>query len=168
MGNCQAVDAAALVIQHPSGRQERLYWQIPVSEIMRMNPGHYVSLIIPLPVSEDQQGNQPQNTVRFTRVKLLRPTETLTLGHAYRLITSQDVMKVTRAKKYAKTKRESMKKFQHHGQDNLSSRRKSDAETTNQEPKHERQSSSKTPVNAATMRSKSWRPSLQSISEAGS
>ncbi|KAE8732117.1 Nucleobase-ascorbate transporter 7 [Hibiscus syriacus] len=125
---------------------------------------------------EDQQVNQPQNTVRFTCVKLLWPTETLTLDHAYhltldhayRLITSQDVMKVMRAKKIAKTKRESIKKLQHHGQENLSSRRKSDAVTTNQEHKHERQSSRKTHVNAAAMRTKSWRPSSQRISEAAS
>ncbi|KAL4278177.1 hypothetical protein GQ457_03G025880 [Hibiscus cannabinus] len=164
MGNCQAVDAAALVIQHPSGRQERLYGPISASKVMRMNPGHYVSLIIPLPVSEDGQGNQDPNTVRFTRVKLLRPTEILTLGHAYRLIPSQEVMKVLRARKYAKTKRESMKKLQHLGQG-----RKTDAETTNQELKHERQSSrTAAPVKSAAMKSKSWRPSLQSISEAGS
>ncbi|KAK8643553.1 hypothetical protein V6N13_012842 [Hibiscus sabdariffa] len=171
MGNCQAVDAAALVIQHPSGRLERLYWSIQASEVMRMNPGHYVSLIIPLPVSEEEQGTQDRNTVRFTRVKLLRPTETLTLGHAYRLITSQEVVKVLRAKKYAKTKREQMKKLQQHGQqENPSSGRKSDAEITDQlqEQKQERQSSRATAVNGAAIRSKSWRPSLQSISEAAS
>ncbi|KAL4336228.1 hypothetical protein GQ457_07G016710 [Hibiscus cannabinus] len=163
MGNCQAVDAAALVIQHPSGRLERLYWSIQASEVMRMNPGHYVSLIIPLPVSPEEQGS----TVRFTRVKLLRPTETLTLGHAYRLITSQEVVKVLRAKKYAKTKREQMKKLQHHGQQENP---KSDAENTDQvqEQKQERQSSRTAAVNGAAMRSKSWRPSLQSISESAS
>uniref|UniRef100_A0A2P2MBP8 Uncharacterized protein MANES_05G090500 n=1 Tax=Rhizophora mucronata TaxID=61149 RepID=A0A2P2MBP8_RHIMU len=86
MGNCQAIDAAALVIQHPGGKIERLYWPITASEVMRMNPGHYVSLIIPLPVSgEDQE----QKTVQFTRVKLLRPADTLALGHAYRLVTTQ-------------------------------------------------------------------------------
>lgn len=168
MGNCQAIDAAALVIQHPSGRLERLYWPIPVSEVMRMNPGHYVSLIIPLPVSQEEEANhhQDRDTVRFTRVKLLRPTDTLSLGHAYRLITSQEVMKFMRAKKYAKTKRESMKKLQHHGQDNLTSGGKFDAHITNQELKNERQISRTSSVNAASMRSKSWRPSLQSISEA--
>ncbi|KAK8486109.1 hypothetical protein V6N13_121355 [Hibiscus sabdariffa] len=167
MGNCQAVDAAALVIQHPSGRLERLYWSIQASEVMRTNPGHYVSLIIPLPVSQEEQGNR----VRFTRVKLLRPTETLTLGHAYRLITSQEVVKVLRAKKYAKTKREQMKKLQQHGQqENPTAGRKSDAENTDQvqEQKQERQSSRTAAVNGAAMRSKSWRPSLQSISEAAS
>lgn len=88
MGNCQAIDAAALVIQHPSGRIERLYWQVSVSEVMKMNPGHYVSLIIPLSTNETDEKSD-QKTVRFTRVKLLRPTDTLDLGHAYRLVTSQ-------------------------------------------------------------------------------
>lgn len=103
MGNCQAVDAAALVIQHPSGRIERLYWPVVASEVMRTNPGHYVSLIIPLPQSEED--NREPKTVRFTRVKLLRPNDTLALGHAYRLVTTQEVMKVLRAKKYAKSKK---------------------------------------------------------------
>ncbi|KAK3223440.1 hypothetical protein Dsin_010465 [Dipteronia sinensis] len=99
------MDAAALVIQHPSGKLKRLYWPVPASEIMRINPGHYVSLFIALPVS-DQDDNHDQKTVRFTRVKLLRLSDTLALGHAYRVITSQEVMKVLRAKKYAKTKRQ--------------------------------------------------------------
>lgn len=100
MGNCQAVDAAVLVIQHPSGKIERLYWPIAASEVMRTNPGHYVSLIIPLPPQQDDHNNNHQdhknnnnnNTVRFTRVKLLRPNETLNLGHAYRLITTQGML----------------------------------------------------------------------------
>lgn len=93
MGNCQAIDAAALVIQHPGGKIERLYWNTSASEVMRLNPGHYVSLIIPLPVSQEQEEeeNNEQKTVRFTRVKLLRPNETLTLGHAYRLVTTQGI-----------------------------------------------------------------------------
>lgn len=124
MGNCQAVDAAALVIQHPNGKIDRMYWPMTVSEVMKMNPGHYVSLIIPLPISDDDQ----DKTVRFTRVKLLRPTDTLVLGRAYRLVTTQgislfkctisffyskglifffitEVMKVLRAKKHAKMKK---------------------------------------------------------------
>lgn len=87
MGNCQAVDAAALVIQHPNGKIDRMYWPMTASEVMKMNPGHYVSLIIPLPISDDHQ----DKTVRFTRVKLLRPTDTLVLGRAYRLVTTQGI-----------------------------------------------------------------------------
>ncbi|KAK3223257.1 hypothetical protein Dsin_010282 [Dipteronia sinensis] len=178
MGNCQAIDAAALVIQHPSGKLERLYWSVPASEIMKINPGHYVSLIIPLPVSGDQDdNNQDQKTVRFTRVKLLRPSDTLVLGHAYRLITSQEVMKVLRAKKYAKTKRQQQESVESLHSAAAQEKQSSLAETeevssdenTFQATKHERhrpRTSSST--NPAAMRSKSWRPSLQSISEAGS
>jgi len=90
MGNCQAVDAAVLVIQHPCGKIDRLYWPVTASEVMKTNPGHYVSLIMPLP-PQPQEQNQEQKTVRFTRVKLLRPNETLNLGHAYRLITNQGI-----------------------------------------------------------------------------
>ncbi|XP_073315881.1 uncharacterized protein [Primulina huaijiensis] len=105
MGNCQAVDAAALVIQHPNGKLERMYWSITANEVMKMNPGHYVSLIIPLPASGDENTGDDFRTVRFTRVKLLRPSDTLVLGRAYRLVTTQEVMKVLRAKKHAKMKR---------------------------------------------------------------
>jgi hypothetical protein len=90
MGNCQAVDAAVLVIQHPCGKIDRLYWPVTASEVMKTNPGHYVSLIIPLP-PQPQEQNHEQKIVRFTRVKLLRPNETLNLGHAYRLITNQGI-----------------------------------------------------------------------------
>ena len=87
------MDAAALVIQHPCGKIERLYWPVTASEVMRMNPGHYVSLIIPLPApgEEQNQEREQKKTVRFTKVKLLRPNETLNLGHAYRLITTQGI-----------------------------------------------------------------------------
>ncbi|GMY26164.1 Serine/threonine-protein kinase TAO3 [Fagus crenata] len=173
MGNCQAIDAAALVIQHPSGRIERLYWQVSASEVMKMNPGHYVSLIIPLPVSEEE--NQEQKaTVRFTRVKLLRPNDTLTLGHAYRLVTTQEVVKVLRAKKNAKMKKqqpESAEKSQtvpEKPSSGCEEEGNSDKEKTYQAMRHERHRTRTTPMNPAAMRSKSWRPSLQSISEATS
>lgn len=162
MGNCQAVDAAALVIQHPSGKIDRMYWPMTVSEVMKMNPGHYVSLIIPLPNNSDDK------TVRFTRVKLLRPTDTLVLGRAYRLVTTQEVMKVLRAKKHAK-----MKKNQPELQENQRSSceleaRNSEADK-NKAIRHEgnRQRPGTTNL-AAASRSKSWRPSLQSISESNS
>ncbi|VVA26087.1 PREDICTED: DUF4228 [Prunus dulcis] len=180
MGNCQAIDAAALVVQHPSGKIERMYWPISASEVMRLNPGHYVSLIIPLPVSDQHQEeveNQEHNkTVRFTRVKLLRPNETLALGHAYRLVTTQEVVKVLRAKKYAKTKKqqlETLEKLQA-GQQKQSSgcdeaeEGKSEKENINHATKHERhrpRTANAAAAAAAALRSKSWRPSLQSISE---
>ncbi|KAJ6903383.1 hypothetical protein NC651_020775 [Populus alba x Populus x berolinensis] len=180
MGNCQAIDAAALVIQHPSGKIERLYWPVSVSEVMRMNPGHYVSLIIPLPVSGDQENQEHVKTVQFTRVKLLRPSDTLTLGHAYRLVTTQEVMKVIRAKKYAKLKRQQQPEPVDENKSQLQvapekkrstdceAEKKPNTEKDCKEPKHERHRHRTPSINSASQRSKSWRPSLQSISEAAS
>ena len=96
MGNCQAIDAATLVVQHPNGKVDKFYWAVSASEIMKMNPGHYVALLISTtlcqtndkencPVKNDNNNNQ----VRLTRIKLLRPTDTLVLGQVYRLITTQ-------------------------------------------------------------------------------
>ncbi|KAJ8773858.1 hypothetical protein K2173_008321 [Erythroxylum novogranatense] len=171
MGNCQTIDAAALVIQHPHGKIERLYWPVTASEVMKMNPGHYVSLIIPLPVSGEE--NQEQKVVQFTRVKLLRPSDTLSLGHAYRLVTTEEVMKVLRAKKYAKMKQqqpESVEKLQAADQ-----KQSTDCEAVKKPDKDEykvikqERHRHRTPsINSSALRSKSWRPLLQSISEAGS
>ncbi|KAM7464599.1 hypothetical protein LguiA_032720 [Lonicera macranthoides] len=172
MGNCQAVDAAALVIQHPSGRIERMYWSVSASEVMKMNPGHYVSLIIPLPVECEE--NSDGKSVRFTRVKLLRPSDTLILGHAYRLVTSQEVMKVLKAKKYAKMKKkkESGETLQTDLEKQSSScvveAKSSELQQASQVSRHERHRHRTGPTNLAAARSKSWRPSLQSISEAAS
>ncbi|KAM0058882.1 hypothetical protein Hdeb2414_s0005g00175261 [Helianthus debilis subsp. tardiflorus] len=154
MGNCQAVDAAALVIQHPSGKIERMYWSVTVSQVMKMNPGHYVSLIIPLPGTENDQDGSGNKTVRFTRVKLLRPSDTLVLGRAYRLVTSHEVMKVLKAKRQAKKK-------ENHSEDEKTSR----LENTSQVMTHERTIKQRS---GSFSRSKSWRPALQSISEAAS
>ncbi|KAL8142382.1 hypothetical protein V2J09_015414 [Rumex salicifolius] len=159
MGNCQAVDAAALVVQHPGGKIERHYWPISARDVMKSNPGYYVSLIIPLPASggsSDLQGSPPapeKKTIRYTRVKLLRPTDTLLLGHAYRLITSQEVMKVLRAKRNSKTKKSNPP------EENISSERQDSGEGVKIEQEQ---------VKAASTRLRSWRPSLQSISEASS
>lgn len=169
MGNCQAVDAAALVIQHPSGKMERMYWPIAANEVMKMNPGHYVSLIIPLPLSDDEAGaSNTKKSVRYTRVKLLRPTDTLVLGRAYRLVTSQEVKKVLMAKKMAKAKINEKGS----GSDKLQTNegkgregKRCESENNDQGSDHDRQRLTSRSMNS---RSKTWRPSLQSISEATS
>ncbi|KAJ4959986.1 hypothetical protein NE237_019896 [Protea cynaroides] len=194
MGNCQAVDTATLVIQHPNGKVERFYWPVSASEVMRTNPGHHVALVLTLCLpshSKDKDNQEPHqhlhqkqhqqevlpinNEVRITRVKVLRPTDTLVLGQAYRLVSSQDVMKGLWARKYAKMKK----------QNNTQSTDKpprprpkeqgsspSETESTSshldkpnqlQVPKQERHR----PRTAST-KSRLWRPSLQSISEAAS
>ncbi|KAK7407278.1 hypothetical protein VNO78_09060 [Psophocarpus tetragonolobus] len=172
MGNCQAVDAAVLVIQHPCGKIERLYWSVTASEVMRTNPGHYVSLIIPLPVPPHEQ-NQEQKTVRFTRVKLLRPNETLNLGHAYRLLTTQEVMKVLKSKKHAKTRKPQAETAEKQPtvqpeKHSSASEAHTGGESTHQGMRAERHRPRASPANPAVVRSKSWRPSLQSISESTS
>ncbi|KAM0864086.1 hypothetical protein ACQ4PT_044165 [Festuca glaucescens] len=105
MGNCQAAEAAAAVVQHPGGRVERLYWATSAAEVMRANPGHYVALVT-LRVAEERHenadGTGARRTVRLTRVKLLKPKETLLLGHVYRLITSHEVTKAVQARKEEK------------------------------------------------------------------
>ncbi|ESW25663.1 hypothetical protein PHAVU_003G054700 [Phaseolus vulgaris] len=171
MGNCQAVDAAALVIQHPSGKIERLYWPVSASEVMRTNPGYYVSLIIPLAVPEGQ--NQDQKTVLFTRVKLLRPNDTLTLGHAYRLVTTQEVVKALKAKKHAKMNKPRVKTVESMQIMQLE-KASSDGETggmldtgnTYQATRADRYKLMNS--THAVLKLKSWRPSLQSISESTS
>ena len=105
MGNCQAAEAAAVVIQHPCGKVERLYWSTTAAEVMRSNPGHYVALVI-LRVAADKAaapgdaaaaatttgacaGAGGGGGAKITRVKLLKPKDTLLLGQVYRLITTQ-------------------------------------------------------------------------------
>ncbi|CAI8608446.1 unnamed protein product [Vicia faba] len=170
MGNCQTVDAAALVIQHPSGKIERLYWSVSASYVMKANPGHYVSLIMPLPQGENfNNEEEKKKPVLFTRVKLLKPDDTLTLGHAYRLITTQEVEKVLKAKKrrtHGKTEE---------GEEMVELEKESSACESEgmlntgkmyQAMRADRQRLKvAAPVNPAAPRQKPWRPSLQSISE---
>ncbi|KAG8366194.1 hypothetical protein BUALT_Bualt17G0051200 [Buddleja alternifolia] len=180
----KAVDAAALVIQHPSGKLERMYWPVTAREVMKTNPGHYVSLIIPLPSSGGGGGGGENTgeskTVRFTRVKLLRPTDTLVLGHAYRLVTTQEVVKVLRAKKHAKMKlknqTESVDLEMISDKSSSTDTSKSEAgksapdknDKKPEEKREERHRQRPGSTNLGGGRPKSWRPSLQSISESGS
>lgn len=87
MGNCQAAEVATVVIQHPGGRVERLYWPTSAADVMKSNPGYHVALVT-LYVSETKTDGGA-GTVRFTRVRLLKPRDMLLLGQVYRLITSQ-------------------------------------------------------------------------------
>ncbi|URE36637.1 hypothetical protein MUK42_03264 [Musa troglodytarum] len=101
MGNCQASEVATVVIQHPGGRVERLYWPTSAADVMKTNPGYHVALVS-LYVSEEKQDG---NSVRFTRVKLLKPKDVLLLGQVYRLITSQEVTKALRQREYEKIRK---------------------------------------------------------------
>lgn len=90
MGNCQAVDTARIVIQHPNGKEEKLSCPVSASYVMKMNPGHCVSLLISTTALSAACSGQG-GPLRLTRIKLLRPTDTLVLGHIYRLITTKGI-----------------------------------------------------------------------------
>ncbi|CAL5019515.1 unnamed protein product [Urochloa decumbens] len=167
MGNCQAAEAAAAVLQHPGGRVERLCWSTSAAEVMRANPGHYVALVT-LRVAEERQDapGGERRTVRLTRVKLLKPKETLLLGHVYRLITTQEVTKAVQARKEEKLRK---------AQQQLESRQ-SKARGVEDDDDDEaaldasldqlaRQDSGN---RSSSARHRQWRPSLQSIAEATS
>ncbi|KAF7838358.1 uncharacterized protein G2W53_006840 [Senna tora] len=127
MGNCQAIDAASIVIQHPNGKVERLYCPLTARQIMDANPSHYVALLVSTTLSppvihtsvsssashQNQNGHIHSKTtdtkdqnlpILHTRIKILKPTETLVLGQVYRLITAEEVMKGLWAKKQARMK----------------------------------------------------------------
>ncbi|KAG6584235.1 hypothetical protein SDJN02_18796, partial [Cucurbita argyrosperma subsp. argyrosperma] len=171
MGNCQAIDTASLIIQHPNGKVDRFYWPVNAGEIMKSNPGHYVALLISTKICpskstagdrrrhQDIQTNTTNfNSVRLTRIKLLKPTDSLVLGQIYRLVTNQDVLQGLKAKQEAKMKRNSM---DFEGKDgNLE---KGSEGEMNQGMKCE-----KNRAVSSAAKSRGWQPSLQSISEAGS
>ncbi|KAL7190879.1 hypothetical protein ACSBR2_023034 [Camellia fascicularis] len=96
MGNCQAAEAATVVIQHPGNKIERIYWSVSANEVMSANPGHYVALVVTSPTSKSENGTPVK------QLKLLRPDDTLLIGQAYRLISFEDVLKEFAAKKCVK------------------------------------------------------------------
>ncbi|KAH6798989.1 hypothetical protein C2S51_035473 [Perilla frutescens var. frutescens] len=186
MGNCQAIDSATLVIQHPNGRVDRMYWPVAASEVMKMNPGHYVALLLTTTLysstaaaaaKKSSAVNNNNTPLRITRIKLLRPTDTLVLGHVYRLVTSQEVMKGLWAKKQAKMKQQQLEGADKYGKimtekispDFEAEIRKSTEMEKTKQVKHERQRSrNNTAVNSGASKPRGWQPSLKAISEAGS
>ncbi|KAL2246833.1 UNVERIFIED_CONTAM: hypothetical protein Sindi_2535600 [Sesamum indicum] len=98
MGNCQAAEAATVVIHHPgSNKVDRIYWSVSANEIMNSNPGHYVALVVPSPAAKADNGS-----AAVKQLKLLRPDDTLIMGQVYRLISFEDVLKEFAAKKCVK------------------------------------------------------------------
>jgi len=93
MGNCQAAEAAAVLIQHPGGgRTERAYWALSAGSVMAANPGHYVAAVIATtqPPAAAAAGGAPAVTVKH--LKLLRPDDTLLLGRVYRLVSFEGTL----------------------------------------------------------------------------
>ncbi|KZV33838.1 hypothetical protein F511_26820 [Dorcoceras hygrometricum] len=175
MGNCQATDTVTLVIQHPNGKENRLFKPIVATEIMKINPGHYVALLLTTTyypsASAAAVGNKDsvkKNNVplRVTRIKLLRPTDTLALGHVYRLVTTEEVTKGLGAKKLAKWKQQQQSVKGNTDFDGAVGR--NDVEMTKQVNNGGHSSrNNKAPAVYVSSKSKAWQPSLSSISEAG-
>ncbi|KAM0849277.1 hypothetical protein ACQ4PT_053831 [Festuca glaucescens] len=189
MGNCQAADAAAVVIQHPGdGKVERLYWPTTAADVMRRNPGHYVALVV-LHVSGGGGAKTDPAVAavaggggggaRITKVKLLKPKDTLLLGQVYRLITSQEVTKAVQARRQEKMRVcdeviEQQQRPQLHRR-RQPPRPRGDAATEandeqrqptdHQERKRLEKDRHRSVTGGRGGRGRHWRPSLQSITE---
>ncbi|XP_042471960.1 uncharacterized protein LOC122054216 [Zingiber officinale] len=163
MGNCQASEVATVVIQHPGGKAERLYWPTTAADVMRSNPGYYVALVT-LYVSEEKDGG----AVRFTRARLLKAKDMLLLGQVYRLIASQEITKAVRQRKHAMLKksqeeliRKQQQREQRHGK--IEKQQQEDSENSLQVARQGRDRQRSSAQMAG--RGRHWRPSLRSISE---
>ncbi|KAF7065392.1 hypothetical protein CFC21_071497 [Triticum aestivum] len=182
MGNCQAAEAAEVIIQHPGGKVERLYWPTPAAEVMKTNPGHYVALVILRLSPEDKAAAGDEAAAaaavagagaaaKITRVKLLKPKDVLHLGQVYRLITAQEVTKALRARKNDKMRRCEAIKQQHDqlrrgdGAEQGASDKDANA-NAKQRGEKDRHRGSGGAQPAGGGRGRHWRLSLQSISEA--
>ncbi|KAL7613728.1 hypothetical protein Lser_V15G07412 [Lactuca serriola] len=93
MGNCQAAEAATVVIMHPGNKIERIYKSVSARHVMSLNPGHYVAVVVT---------SQSENGLPMKQLKLLRPDDPLVIGKVYRLIRFEDVLKEFAAKKCVK------------------------------------------------------------------
>ncbi|KAJ7541680.1 hypothetical protein O6H91_10G070500 [Diphasiastrum complanatum] len=83
MGNCQATDAAAAVVEHPDGRIEKIYWPITARQLMLKNPGHYIALYV-----WQSWSDSPVKP----KLKLLPPTAMLSVGNCYRIVSLEEVL----------------------------------------------------------------------------
>ncbi|XP_066328379.1 uncharacterized protein [Miscanthus floridulus] len=168
MGNCQAAEAANVLLQHPGGRVERLYWSTSAAEVMRANPGHYVALVT-LRVAEERQDDPggERRTVRLTRVKVLKPKETLLLGHVYRLITTQVVTKAVQARKEKQRKAQQQLLGSRQGTPRGAAEEEDDDEAA-LDASLDQLARQDNGSRSSSARHRQWRPSLQSIDEATS
>ncbi|ERN18602.1 hypothetical protein AMTRI_Chr12g239130 [Amborella trichopoda] len=158
MGNCQAAEAATVVIEHPDGKIQRIYWSVSANEIMTLNPGHYVAAITVSPTAKSENG------APLRQLKLLRPDDTMHIGHVYRLISFEEVLKEFSGKKYARLSR--LLSLQKKPRSNGGGERRETSSRSDSEklPKPERDVHKS---GTRVARHGQWRPALQSIAEVG-
>ncbi|CAI9758477.1 unnamed protein product [Fraxinus pennsylvanica] len=165
MGNCQAAEAATVVILHPNNKVERICWSVSANEVMASNPGHYVALIITSPAAKTRNGTPVK------QLKLLRSEDTLLIGQVYRLVSFEDVLKEFAEKKCKKLG----KLLKERGALNLepkNSKSKSNpancsSDKTEQDAQHPGSSRGGRGTGRHHGGGGQWRPALQSIAEIG-
>ncbi|KAL2522486.1 hypothetical protein Fot_26409 [Forsythia ovata] len=174
MGNCQAAEAATVVILHPDNKVERIYWSVSANEVMASNPGHYVALVITSPAPKTGNGTPVK------QLKLLRPEDTLLIGQVYRLVSFEDVLKefaAKKCKKLGKLLKErgalNLEPKKNQAGSNLNSKSKSkpancSSDKTEQDVHHLGISGGGRGVGRHHGGGGQWRPALQSIAEIGS
>ncbi|XP_052204622.1 uncharacterized protein LOC127809675 [Diospyros lotus] len=164
MGNCQAAEAATVVIQHPDRKVERIYWTVSAQEVMAMNPGHYVALVVPVGAAKSNGGTPAK------QLKLLRPDDALVIGQVYRLISFEDVLKEFSSKKCGKLDKlaesSAPDRKSPSGGPSLSPEICSSLQIGNQVYRQGRSSGSRG-VGRLNLGGGQWKPALQSIAEVG-
>ncbi|PIA29398.1 hypothetical protein AQUCO_06000043v1 [Aquilegia coerulea] len=163
MGNCQAAEAATVVIIHPENKIERIYWSVSANQIMNSNPGHYVAHLVTSLTAKSEDGKP------LKQLKLLRPDDTLLIGQVYRLISFEGKMiketgEINGKQKRNKGKRDSKIKVEQEVRRPCSSSSSSNCNDSSLV------SSSSTGVMGTSQRYQGgqWKPALQSIAEFGS
>ncbi|XP_072980747.1 uncharacterized protein [Typha angustifolia] len=175
MGNCQAAEAATVVIQHPGGKIERVYWSLSARHVMAANPGHYVAVIITAPSSSgssnnnnnnnNNRSNAPTSNAPVKHLKLLRPDDTLLIGHVYRLVSFEEVLKEFASKKHVKVNRLVVKHKVSERDRILQAERSRGTGEAMEEREKEVGSNDNNPCSRAPPRPGQWKPALQSIAE---
>ncbi|XP_058069783.1 uncharacterized protein LOC131218919 isoform X2 [Magnolia sinica] len=163
MGNCQAAEAATVVIQRPGGVIQRIYWSVSANEVMASNPGHYVAVVTASVTARSETG------VPVKQLKLLRPDDTLHIGHVYRLISFEEVLKEFAGKKYTKLSRAiSMQKQRGEKEGGGSRTTRADKSLKVVEQEQVLKVGSSSRVGVSRHQNRQWKPALQSIAEVGS
>nr|AFK44739.1 unknown [Lotus japonicus] len=170
MGNCQAAEAATVVIQHPGNKIERIYWSLSANQVMNLNPGHYVALVL----MSSENNNNNGTPLNSKHLKLLRPEDTLLIGQVYRLISFEDVLKEFASKKSGKLG----KLLKERGTHGVHLKHKDSRATSSDTPIKVEQDIQRMGNNGSSSNNKGvrrhfnggsghWRPALQSIAEIG-
>lgn len=165
MGNCQAADAASVIVEHPGGKVEKIYWPVSANKVMVSNPGNYVALIITDSVKDDSGGGAPHK-----HLKLLRPDDTLLIGHNYRLVSFEEVLMEFSGKSYVKlNKLISLQKAKGSSQKPVQTPISNSVvkEYGSEMEREELNTDRVLGLTRSMRRQGQWRPALQSISEIG-